>query len=123
MKRREFIAALGGAATWPIFVQAQQSERPRQIGMLIPFNDNELEVKARLSAFKRRLHELGWIETNIRFDYRFTGQDAERIRMGTEELIALGPDVIVAWSNPAVAISAAPSSEPPPAPVRRMYTK
>ena len=105
MKRREFIVALGGAATWPISAQAQQSERPRQIGMLIPFNDNEPEVKARLSAFKQRLHELGWIESrNIRFDYRFTGQDAEHIRTGTEELIALGPDVIVAWSNPIVAI-------------------
>jgi putative tryptophan/tyrosine transport system substrate-binding protein len=105
MKRREFIVALGGAATWPISAQAQQSERPRQIGMLIPFNDNEPEVKERLSAFKQRLHALGWIENrNIRFDYRFTGQDAERIRTGTGELIALGPDVIVAWGNPAVAI-------------------
>jgi putative tryptophan/tyrosine transport system substrate-binding protein len=105
MKRREFIVALGGAATWPISAQAQQSERPRQIGMLIPFNDYEPEVKERLSAFKQRLDALGWIENrNIRFDYRFTGQDAERIRTGTGELIALGPDVIVAWGNPAVAI-------------------
>jgi putative ABC transport system substrate-binding protein len=73
--------------------------------MLIPFNDNEPEVKARLSAFKQRLHELGWIESrSIRFDYRFTGQDAGRIRTGAEELIALAPDVIVVWGNPAVAI-------------------
>lgn len=105
MKRREFIAALGGAATWPISAHTQQLGRPRQIGILIPFGDDEPQVKARLSAFKRRLHELGWIESrNIRFDYRFTGQDAKRIRMGTEELIALGPDVIVAWGNPTVAI-------------------
>jgi putative ABC transport system substrate-binding protein len=105
MRRREFIAALGGAAAWPISAYAQQSELPHQIGMLIPFNDNEPEVKARLSAFKHRLDELGWIESrNIRFDYRFTGQDAERIHRGTEELIALRPDVIVVWGNPAVAI-------------------
>ena len=105
MRRREFIALLGGAAAGPISAHAQQSERPRQIGMLIPFNDNEPEVKARLSAFKQRLHELGWIESrNIRFDYRFTGQDAERIRTGAEELIALGPHVIIVWGNPAVAI-------------------
>ena len=72
---------------------------------MIPFRDDEPQVKARLSAFKQRLHELGWIESrNIRFDYRFTGQDAERIRTGTEELIALGPDVIVAWSNTTVVI-------------------
>ena len=73
--------------------------------MLIPFNDNEPEVKARLSAFRQRLQELGWVESrSIRFDYRFTGQDAGRIRTGAEELIALAPDVIVVWGNPAVAI-------------------
>ena len=73
--------------------------------MFIPFNDNEPEVKARLSAFRQRLQELGWIESrSIRFDYRFTGQDAGRIRAGAEELIALAPDVIVVWGNPAVAI-------------------
>jgi putative tryptophan/tyrosine transport system substrate-binding protein len=105
MQRREFIAGLGGAAAWPISAPAQQLARPRQIGMLIPFDANDPQVKARLSAFKQRLHELGWIESrNIRLDYRFTGQDTERIRTGTGELIALGPDVIVAWSNPAVAI-------------------
>src|SRR5215469_15852407 len=93
MRRREFIGIAGGAVAWPLAAHAQHSERPHQIGMLIPFNDNEPEVKARLSAFKQRLHELGWIESrNIRFDYRFTGQDAERIRTGAEELIALAPD-------------------------------
>jgi putative ABC transport system substrate-binding protein len=43
-------------------------------------------------------------KTATRFDYRFTGQDAERMRKGTVELIALRPDVIVVWGNPAVAI-------------------
>jgi putative ABC transport system substrate-binding protein len=58
-----------------------------------------------LTAFKQRLHELGWIEgRNIRFEYRFTDQDAERIRAGAEELVALGPDVIVAWTNTTVVI-------------------
>src|SRR5215472_1629371 len=106
MRRREFIGIAGGAVAWPLAAHAQQSERPRQIGVLIPFNDNEPEVKARLSAFRQRLQELGWIEgRSIRFDYRFTGQDAGRIRTGAEEeLIALGPDVIVVWANPAVAI-------------------
>jgi putative tryptophan/tyrosine transport system substrate-binding protein len=105
VKRREFIVAMGGAAVWPISAPAQQIAQPCRIGILIPFDDNEPQVKARLSAFKQRLHEPGWIEgRNIRLDYRFTGQDAEHIRTGTEELIALGPDVIVAWSNPIVAI-------------------
>ena len=105
MNRRAFIAGLGGAAAWPISAHTQQLGRPRQIGILIPYDGNEPQVKARLSAFKQRLYELGWIESrNIRFDYRFTSQDAEHIRTGTEELIALGPDVIVAWNNPTVAI-------------------
>jgi putative ABC transport system substrate-binding protein len=105
MRRREFIGIAGGAVAWPLAAHAQQSERSRQIGMLIPFDSSEPEVKARLSAFKKRLQELGWIEgRNIRLDYRFTGQDAERIHAGTEDLIALGPDVIVSWGNPAIAM-------------------
>jgi len=105
MRRREFIGIAGGAVAWPLAAHAQQSERSRQIGMLIPFDADDPQVKARLSAFRQGLQELGWIENrNIHFDYRFTGQDAEGIRTGTEELIAHGPDVIVTWSNPAVAI-------------------
>ena len=86
MRRRDFINFLSAAAAgWPISAHAQQLERPRQIGILIPFHDDEPEVKARLAAFKQRLHELGWIESRkIWFDYHFTGQDAERIRTGTE---------------------------------------
>jgi len=106
MRRRDFINSLGAAAVaWPISAHAQPLPRQRQVGLLIPFRNDEPEIKARLAAFKQRLHELGWIENrNIRFDYLFTGQDAERIGTGAEELIALGPDVIIAWNNPTVAI-------------------
>lgn len=106
MRRRDFINFLSVAVVaWRTSAHAQQVERTHQIAILIPFRDDEPQVKLRLSAFKERLHELGWIEgRNIRFDYRFTGQDPERIRAGTEELIALGPDVIVAWSNTTVVI-------------------
>src|SRR5437773_9877996 len=107
MRRREFIAALGGVAVaWPVSARAQQSARMRRIGVLIPFSDDRSPlVRDYLSAFKQRLLELGWIEgRNIRLDYRFTGQDAERMRAGSEELIALAPDIIVVWANPAAAI-------------------
>jgi putative tryptophan/tyrosine transport system substrate-binding protein len=106
MRRRDFINFLSVAtAAWPISLHAQQAEATRQIAILIPFSDDDPQVKARLSAFKQGLQELGWIENrNIHFSYRFTGQDAEGIHKGTEELIALGPDLIVAWANPAVAI-------------------
>src|SRR6516225_7281037 len=100
MRRREFIGIAGGAVAWPLAAHAQQSERPRLIGILIPFDADDPQVKARLSAFRQGLQELGWIENrNICFDYRFTGQDAEGIRTGAEELIAHGPDVIVVWTN------------------------
>ena len=78
----------------------------RRVGVLIPFPDDRGPlVKDNLSAFKQRLHELGWDEgRNIRFDYRFTGQVPDRMRAGSEELIALAPDIIVVWANPAAAI-------------------
>jgi putative ABC transport system substrate-binding protein len=106
MKRRDFIALIGtAAAISPLAAGAQQLERPRLIGILIPFEPDDPQVKARLSAFRQGLQELGWIENrNIHFDYCFTGQDVDGIRTGTEELIAHGPDVIVVWSNTTVVI-------------------
>ena len=107
MKRRAFITVLGGAAlTWPLAVRAQQTPRLRRVGVLIPFpNDRDPLVKNYLSAFKQRLHELGWNEGhNIRFDYRFTGQAPERMSVGAAELISLAPDIIVVWANPSAAV-------------------
>ena len=107
MKRREFITRLGAIAiTWPLAARAQQKPRMRRVAVLAPFPDDRGPlVKDYLSAFKQRLHELGWDEgRNIVFDYRFTGQVPERMRAGTEELIALAPDIIVVWANPAAAI-------------------
>ena len=107
MKRREFITLLGGAAVaWPMAAGAQQLGGPKRVGLLAPFSDDhDPQVQRYLSAFKQRLHELGWIEArNIRVDTRFTGQNADGIRTGAEELIALSPNLIVVWANPAVAI-------------------
>jgi putative ABC transport system substrate-binding protein len=107
MDRRAFNTILGGAAlAWPLVVRAQPSSRLRLIGVLIPFpDDREPRVKSYLSAFKQRLHELGWDEgRNIRFDYRFTGQVPERMSAGAAELVSLAPDVIVVWANPSAAI-------------------
>ena len=72
MKRREFIAFLGGTAvTWPMAARAQQLGGPKRVGLLAPFSDDHDPLVQRyLSAFKQRLHELGWIEAgNIRVEW------------------------------------------------------
>jgi putative tryptophan/tyrosine transport system substrate-binding protein len=105
MRRRKFITLIGGAAAaWPLAARTQQAERVRRIGMLIPFRENDPETQARLAAFKQQLQKLGWAEgRNLRIDYRFAGDNIERIRIGAEELVAVAPDVIVVYANPAVA--------------------
>ena len=99
MRRREFIAALGGAAacsvSWPLAARAQ--ERVRRIGVLMSLAADDPEMKARLAAFMQGLQHLGWIDgRNVRIDTRTTAGDAERIRSYAAELVALAPDVILA---------------------------
>jgi putative tryptophan/tyrosine transport system substrate-binding protein len=103
MRRREFIAGLGGAAAWPAMARAQQPNRVRRVGVLIPFSETDAETQALVAAFKQRFQELGWIDgRNVRFDYRYTDGNPERTRSAAVELVGLGPDVILAYANPAV---------------------
>ena len=60
MRRREFITLLGGAATWPLAARAQQGERVRRIGVLLPAAADDVEYQARLAAFYQGLALLGW---------------------------------------------------------------
>ena len=103
-RRREFITLLGGAVVaWPLAARAQKSDRMRRIGMLLPYSENDPEVQALLTAFKQRLKDLGWTDgRNVRFDDRFTGENAERIRIGAGELVAAAPDAIFVATNLAV---------------------
>jgi putative ABC transport system substrate-binding protein len=101
MKRREFIALVGGAAASPIAARAQQPERMRRIAVLMPGVAADLEYQARIAAFQQRLHELGWTDgRNLRIDYRWGGNDVDRIRSSVAELVALAPDVIFAGGSP-----------------------
>ena len=105
MKRREFIALLGGAAaTWPLAARAQQPERMRRIGVLLSTAADDPESSARTASFLQGLQQLGWIEgRNLRIDIRWAAGDAELYRKYAAELVALAPDIILASSSPTVA--------------------
>jgi ABC-type uncharacterized transport system substrate-binding protein len=104
MKRREFVTLVGGAATWPLTVRAQQPARLRRIGVLVAFTENDLESQALLAAFKKRLTDLGWTDgRNVAIDYKFAGANPEHVRAVAAELVASSPDVIFAASNVSVA--------------------
>jgi putative ABC transport system substrate-binding protein len=98
LKRREFITLIGGATmAWPLAARAQQPERMRRIGVLIPLAADDPEAKARLAAFQQGLQQLGWTEgSNMRIDARWSAGNAEEIRKFAAELVALTPDVILA---------------------------
>ena len=104
MRRREFLSLVGGTVVvWPLTARAQQPERMRRIGTLIAFAENDLEQRARNTAFSNRLEELGWKDgRNLRVDYRFSEGDPERVRAHARELVALSPDLILVQGNPAL---------------------
>src|SRR5262245_21273475 len=98
MRRRDFMKIIGGAAAgWPLAARAQQSERTRQIGLLLGAAENDRDEKATLDGLLDGLAKLGWIEgRNLRTDLRFGGGDPDRIRAYAVELVRLAPDVIFA---------------------------
>jgi ABC-type uncharacterized transport system substrate-binding protein len=104
MRRREFIALLGGAAAWPLAARAQQPERMRRIGVLMAMTADDPEAAPRVAAFAQGLQQSGWtIGQNVRVDYRWGGGNADNMRKYAAELVALAPNVILAHSSAAVA--------------------
>jgi putative tryptophan/tyrosine transport system substrate-binding protein len=100
VKRREFIAGLGGVAAWPA-VSGAQRDQVRHVGVLIGLAESDPEGQARVLAFQRMLQILGWTEgRNIRVDYRWAGGDVERTRLLAAELVQSAPDVIVVNTPP-----------------------
>jgi len=100
MQRRQFIALLSAAASWPIVARAQQNQRVRLIGVLTGTKADDPANKARNAAFEQALGQLGWTQgRNVRIDYRFAGGDAATSRKQAEELVALGADVIVSGGS------------------------
>ena len=103
--RRGFIAVLGGAAAaWPLAGHAQQPERVRRVGGLIPWPETDPVAQASVAAFAQALQGFGWVEgKNIRIDYRFAAGDPILFKTYAAELVGLSPDAILANSAPAAA--------------------
>src|SRR5215475_8987742 len=105
MRRREFIALLGGAAAWPLAARAQQPDRLRRIGILMYLASDDADAQSCNAALLQGLQELGWgVGRNVRIDYRWGASnfDLERTRKGAVELVSLTPDVVVATTVPIV---------------------
>ena len=100
--RRKFITLLGGAAAaWPLAARAQQSERVRRIGVLMNTTPDEPDSQARVTALAQGLQEAGWaVGRNLRIDTRWSSGNRARLRKEAADLVALGPDVIVAGVGP-----------------------
>ena len=102
--RREFIALLGGvAAAWPLTARAQQRERMRRVGVLLPAAADDTVFQTRMAAFLQALALLGWIvDRNLSIDIRWATTNADDLRRHATELVALAPEVILANGTPAV---------------------
>jgi putative tryptophan/tyrosine transport system substrate-binding protein len=112
MRRREFITLIGGAAAaWPFAVRAQQPERMRRIGILLPATADDAEFQAWVGSFLQTLQQSGWtIGHNVQIDTRWATANAAVIRRNAAELVALAPDVILAHGT----MSVGPSLEATP---------
>jgi putative ABC transport system substrate-binding protein len=96
MKRREFIALLGGAAAWPRPVRAQQ--RLRKIGVLVG-TGNDAQGQSWMTAFRHKLEELGWVDgRNIQIDLVWGGADIDHIRASAAKMVGSKPDAIFVYS-------------------------
>src|SRR5215467_4294624 len=105
MNKREFITLLAGAAAWPLAARAQQGERVRRIGILMPYPPTNAEIQARVRAFREELRKRGWAASvNAQFDERWTGDNMDLVRSAATNLVELNPDVILAAGARAVPV-------------------
>jgi len=105
MRRRDFITLVGGAAAaWPLAARAQQPERVRRVGLLMPAAADDVEYQTRIGAFLQVLALSGWtIGRNLRVETRWAGANADAIRRHAAELAALTPDAVLAHGATTVA--------------------
>jgi putative ABC transport system substrate-binding protein len=104
LRRRAFIAALGGAAVaWPRTLVAQPIGA-RRIGVLMELAADEQQARSNVAALQRGLSKFGWSQgSNLRIEYRWAPDDPVLVWKFAKELVELQPEVIVAPSSPVVA--------------------
>jgi putative tryptophan/tyrosine transport system substrate-binding protein len=118
MRRREFIAALGGAAAWPVMARAQQSPKPARLGYFAPIANANL-----LAALRSGLRDFGYIEgQNLAIEHRYLRGQSKTYDELAAELVRFDPDVIVVVGTPpalaakrqtsTIPIIMAPASDP-----------
>jgi len=106
MRRREFIALIGGAAASagsPLMARAQQTSSIRRVGVLTSLAVADVESQVLIAAFRQELQKLGWSEGgNIRIDDRWPAGDPDGLRRYATELVSLKADVILGYGTPPV---------------------
>jgi putative ABC transport system substrate-binding protein len=117
MRRREFITLIGGGAAtlaWPLAARAQQPQTMRRIGVLVVFAETDPVARSQIAAMVQGLQDLGWSEgRNVRIDYRWSAAERSEALGLAKELVATGPDLIVACGGPpAAALAQATRSVP-----------
>jgi len=97
MKRRNVLALLGGAAFgWPLVARAQQSDRVRRLGLLLPYVQSDPQAKARVAALTAALQERGWTDgRNVRLEFRYTEGQPNRLPALAADLAQANVDVIL----------------------------
>ena len=118
MRRRQFIALLGGAAaTWPLTASAQPPEPLRRVAILVPIAADTPGAQAFYTAFLKAFEQLGWTDgRNVQITVRWAEGDDVKARKYAEELVALAPDVILTSGGTGVEVMLLSSLSSPPTP-------
>jgi putative tryptophan/tyrosine transport system substrate-binding protein len=104
MRRRDFIRLLGGVAAWPLAARAQQLDGMQHVGVLLAFAESDPRAQRWLTSFTKGLAELGWTTgRNLQTDIRWAGNDVNLMQKFAKELVALKPNVILAFGTPVTA--------------------
>lgn len=103
MRRREFITLLGGTSVWPLAARAQQSERVRRVGVLLPFAATDPQIQTLVGVLLQSLALSGWIiDRNMHIETHYASGNIFEIRKQAAQLVALDPDIIVAHGTSSV---------------------